>query len=154
MDNAQVRYDISDAVWILLEPCLPGQKGRWGGVAKDNRQFVNAVFWVLRTGASWRQLPAEYGKWGTVHQRFIRWRDRGIWENLLEILIDMPEFEWLVTGNCQYDDSRYSSEVKEGKREGGETRRGQGPRCAWPWMRMICRSELLLQRIPQRIISR
>ena len=63
MTNPQRRHDISDAAWALLEPHLPGQSGQWGGVAKDNRLFINAVFWILRTGAPWRDLPPEYGKW-------------------------------------------------------------------------------------------
>ena len=67
MTNPQRRHDISDAAWALLEPHLPGQSGQWGGVAKDNRLFINAVFWILRTGAPWRDLPPEYDKWGTVH---------------------------------------------------------------------------------------
>ena len=62
MTNSQRRHDISDAAWALLEPHLPGQSGQWGGVAKDNRLFINAVFWILRTGAPWRDLPPEYGK--------------------------------------------------------------------------------------------
>ena len=96
MTNPQRRHDISDAAWALLEPHLPGQSGQWGGIAKDNRFFINAVFWILRAGAPWRDLPPEYDKWGTVHQRFIRWRDKRIWENLLEVLIDDPDFEWLM----------------------------------------------------------
>ena len=72
MDNWQHRHDISDSAWALLEPHLPGQKGQWGGVAFDNRRFINAVFWILRIGAPWRDLPASYGKWGTVHQCFRR----------------------------------------------------------------------------------
>ena len=96
MDNPQRRHDISDEAWALIEHHLPGQRGQWGGIAKDNRLFINAVFWILRTGAPWRDLPPEYGKWGTVHQRFIRWRDKRIWEKLLEILIDEPDFEWLM----------------------------------------------------------
>ena len=43
------RHDINDNVWALLEPHLPGQRGQWGGIAQDNRRFINAVFWVLRT---------------------------------------------------------------------------------------------------------
>ena len=96
MSNPQQRHDISDEVWTLLSPLLPGQPGQWGGLAKDNRQFINAVFWVLRTGAPWRDLPPVYGKWGTVYQRFRRWRDKGIWESILEALIDEPDYEWLM----------------------------------------------------------
>ena len=50
----------------------------------------------MRTGAPWRDLPPDYGKWGTVHQRFIRRHRKGIWEKLLEILIDEPDYEWLM----------------------------------------------------------
>ena len=77
MENAQRRHDISDEAWSLLESHLPGQAGQWGGIANDNRLFINAVFWILRTGAPWRDLPLEYGKWGTVNQRFNRWRAKG-----------------------------------------------------------------------------
>ena len=51
MRLAHRRHDISDQVWALLEPHLPGRAGAWGGVAKDNRLFINAVFWIMRTGA-------------------------------------------------------------------------------------------------------
>ena len=81
---------------MLLEPHLPGQRGQWGGIAQDNRRFINAVFWVLRTGLPWHDLPPDYGKWGSVHQRFIRWRRKGVWEKLLEILMDEPDYEWLM----------------------------------------------------------
>lgn len=55
------RHDISEATWALLEPHLPGRKGVWGSIAEDNRLFINAVFWILRTGAPWRDLPPDYG---------------------------------------------------------------------------------------------
>ena len=51
------RHDISDRVWKILEPLLPGGKGKVGRPAQDNRRFLNAVFWILRTGAPWRDLP-------------------------------------------------------------------------------------------------
>lgn len=96
MSNEQQRHDISDTVWKLLEPHLPEQGVQWSGIAQDNRRFINGVFWILRTGAPWRDLPPCYGKWGTVYQRFRRWRDKGIWGKLLEILVDEPDFEWLM----------------------------------------------------------
>jgi transposase len=57
------RHDISERVWTILEPLLPGRVGSWGGVAADNRRFINAVIWILRTGAPWRDLPSAYGEW-------------------------------------------------------------------------------------------
>jgi hypothetical protein len=52
---AHRRHDISDAIWEKLEPHLPGRQGSWGGIAQDNRLFINAVFWIMRTGAIFRQ---------------------------------------------------------------------------------------------------
>ena len=95
--KAHRRHDISDNVWHLLEPHLPGRSGSWGGIARDNRLFINAVFWIMRTGAPWRDLPPDYGCWSNTHRRFIRWRDKGIWEQLMEILIDEPDYEWLAS---------------------------------------------------------
>ena len=54
MEKSQHRHDISDKAWAILEPMLPGQRGQWGGIAEDNRRFINGVFWILRTGAPWR----------------------------------------------------------------------------------------------------
>ena len=64
------RHDISDRAWELLKDHLSGQKGKRGGQARDNRQFINAVIWILRTGAPWR---SEYGDWKNTHSRFCRW---------------------------------------------------------------------------------
>ena len=95
MKAAYHRHDISDRVWLLLEPHLPGRAGGWGGVAKDNRKFINAVFWILRTGAPWRDLPEDYGDWKNTHRRFCRWRDKGVWEKLLNQVLEEPDCEWL-----------------------------------------------------------
>ena len=140
MDKPQPQYHISDITWRRIQPHLPGQKGQWGGIARDNRLFIDAVLWVLRTGAPWRKLPEEYGKWGTVHHRFIRWRDKRLWEKLLEILIDDPDFAWLIvdTGPC-------------GEHRGGAVFL---PAPRQPWMRMVCQSEYLLQAMPQLLTSR
>ncbi|MCL1854270.1 MAG: IS5 family transposase [Clostridia bacterium] len=90
------RHDITDAAWALLEPHMLGQKGQWGGVAEDNRRYINAVIWILRTGAPWRDLPAEYGNWNSVAKRFRRWVENGLWEKILEKLVDDPDYEWLM----------------------------------------------------------
>ena len=74
MTDAYRRHDISDHAWFLLETHLPGRAGGWGGVARNNRLFINAVFWILRTGAPWRDLPPSYGDWKNIYDppRFAR----------------------------------------------------------------------------------
>ncbi len=90
-------HDISDKVWALLEPHLPD----WAeGVAKGNRLFVSAVFWIMRTGALWRDLPPDLGYWSRVHRRFIR-RDKSVWEKLRETLIDDLDYEGLMDDRRQ-----------------------------------------------------
>ena len=96
MGTAHRRHDISDRVWRLLEPRLPGRAGSWGGVAQDNRRFINAIFRVLRTGAPWRDLPPDCGDWKNTHRRFCRWRDKGLWGALPERLVDEPDCKWLM----------------------------------------------------------
>ena len=67
-----------------------------GRPAQDSRLFINAVFWILRTGSLWRDLPPDYGGWKNTHRRFCRCRDKGVWAFLLERLIDEPDYEWLM----------------------------------------------------------
>ena len=54
------------------------------------------MFFILRTGKPWRDLPPDYGKWGTVHQRFIRWQRKGTWKKILDILKDDSEYQFLM----------------------------------------------------------
>jgi transposase len=151
---AHRRHDISDRVWGLLEPGLPGRKGAWGGTAKDNRLFINAVFWILRTGAPWRDLPPDYGDWKNTHRRFCRWRDKGIWEALLEKLVTEPDYEWLMIDASHIKVHPHAAGAKGGNQDMGVTKGGSTARYTWPWMRMVCQSEYLLQQVPLQIVHR
>lgn len=154
MNNAQRRHDISDELWGRLEPHLLGRKGTWGGNAKNNRQFINGVFWILRTGAPWRDLPPCYGDWKNTHRRFCRWRDKNIWENLLEKLVDEPNMEWLMIDASHVKVHHHGTGARGGNQDIGRTKGGSIQRCIWPWMRMVCRSELLLQQVPSMIVQK
>jgi transposase len=154
MQEAYHRYDINDRIWAVLAPNLLGRKGTWGGNARDNRQFINGVFWVLRTGAPWRDLPPEYGDWKNTHRRFCRWRDKGIWERVLEGLINEPDFEWLMIDASCIKAHPHAAGAVGVKQSMGRTKEGAIPRYIWPWMRMVCQSECLLQVIPKLIAQR
>ena len=82
------RHEISDDRWDAIKDFLPGQEGDPGATAKDNRLFINAVFWMAKTGAPWRDLPERFGKWNTVFQRFNRWCKAGVFQRIMEKLQD------------------------------------------------------------------
>ena len=67
------RHAISDDDWARIKDLLPGQPGQHGKVAKDNRLFIDAVLWIARTGAPWRDLPERFGNWNSIWRRFDRW---------------------------------------------------------------------------------
>ena len=67
-----------------------------GVSAKDNRNFVNGVLWVLRSGAHWKDLPPGYGNWKSVHKRFTRWAKTGIWEKIFQVLLDDPDNRYVM----------------------------------------------------------
>jgi transposase len=81
------RYELNDAQWERIASLLPGKAGDPGRTAADNRLFVSAVLWVLRSGAHWQDLPERYGKWKSVHKRFTRWAKAGVWEKVFAELI-------------------------------------------------------------------
>ena len=73
------------------EGFLPGRPDSVGVTAKDNRLFVDGVLWVLRSGAEWKDLPEEYGRWKTSHKRYTRWARAGIWKKVFQVLLDDPD---------------------------------------------------------------
>ena len=154
MTAAHRRHDITDRVWELLEPHLPGRAGSWGGISRDNRLFINAVFWIIRTGAPWRDLPPDLGGWSNTHRRFIRWRDAGVWEKLLEILIVDVDYEWLMIDASHIKVHPHAAGARGGNQDMGVTKGGSIPNFTWPWMRMVCRSAPLLRKAQQQIARR
>ena len=89
------RHAISDADWERIEHLLPGQRGQHGGVAKDNRLFIDAVLYVARTGIPWEDLPTRFGKHNSVWRRFDRWAKKGRWKAIMDALRD-DDLEWLI----------------------------------------------------------
>jgi transposase len=89
------RHEIPQGLWERIEGLLPGRPGGHGGVARDNRNFLNAVGYVAKTGIPWRDLPERFGKPDTVFHRFNEWCKKGVWQRLLAAVQD-PDLEWLM----------------------------------------------------------
>src|SRR6202023_2008220 len=79
-----MRYELSDCEWSVIKPLLPNKPR---GVPRvDDRRVLNGIFWVLRSGAPWRDLPERYGPRTTCYNRFVRWQRAGIWSGLLDAM--------------------------------------------------------------------
>lgn len=83
-----VRLLMSDVEWAFFEQFLSAIRGRGGRKPKDHRRVLDGIFWIARTGAQWRDLPEEFGKWISVYQQFRRWSQAGLWELILSVLND------------------------------------------------------------------
>lgn len=90
------RHEITDERWDAIKDLLPGRRGTPGVTAKDNRLFINAVFWIAKTGAPWRDLPERFGPWNSVFRRFNRWCQRGVFQRILATLQDPDLGELLI----------------------------------------------------------
>ena len=79
-----MRYELSDYEWTAIKPMLPNKPR---GVRRVNdRRVLSGIFWVLRSGAPWRDLPKTYGPRTTCYNRFVRWRRAGVWDQIMDAL--------------------------------------------------------------------
>lgn len=94
------RYDVPDEAWALISTLLPPQRNRVSGGRPylEHRPVMNGIFWVLCSGAPWRDLPERYGNWKTIYNRFNRWSKSGvinsIFNKLLQILDESELIDW------------------------------------------------------------
>ena len=83
-----IRGLMTDEEWAFFAPFVLETGPKRGRPPRDHRKVLDGVFWIARTGAPWRDLPAEFGKWASVYRQFRRWTLSGLWELLLEALND------------------------------------------------------------------
>jgi transposase len=87
------RLNLRDDQWDRIAPELPGKPGDRGRTAANTRLFVDAVLWMARSGAPWRDLPEAFGPWNSVYQRFARWQKRDVWQHIFAVLAEQADFE-------------------------------------------------------------
>lgn len=88
------RYELSNEEWARIKDMLPpentGKKGRPG---KDNRNMLNGMLWITRSGSQWRNLPECYGPWESVYSRFRKWQENGVLEAVFQMLSSDADME-------------------------------------------------------------
>ena len=77
---------LTSAQWQRIEPLLPGPSKKGGRPPKSHKLVIEALVWILRTGAPWRDMPSAYGSWRSIYTRFSRWSDSGVLARLFEAL--------------------------------------------------------------------
>lgn len=105
---------LTDVQWQRIAPLLPGKPGDPGRSGKDNRLFIEAVLWLVRAGAPWRDLPPRFGPWGTVWKRFRRWAEKGTFERIFDELSHDPDFEYALIDGTIVKVHRHGAGAKGG----------------------------------------
>lgn len=112
------RYEITDQQWQRLAHLLPGKAGDVGRTATDNRLFINAILWIARSGAPWRDLPERFGAWNSVYRRFRRWTRAGVWKEVFATYQD-PDLEFFMTylmkARINHDPAGYKKGIHQEK---------------------------------------
>lgn len=137
------RHEISNVDWDRIKDLLPGQAGQHGGIAQDNRRFINAVLWIARTGAPWRDLPSRLGHWNSQWRRFDRWSKAGRFTAIAAVLRD-PDMDLLILDSTiiralpcaagskkKWDGSGGQDEQALGRSRGGFGTRSTGASMVW-----------------------
>lgn len=110
------RHALTDEHWNRIRDLVPGKAGDRGQTGKNNRLFVDAVLYVLKTGVPWRDLPERFGNWNSVWRRFDRWCENGVWERIVK---DLCEYDF---EEVQLDSTSIKVHLAAvgGRREGDE----------------------------------
>ena len=126
------RRVISDSQWARVAPLLPGKAEDPGRSARDNREFLEAVLWIARTGSPWRDLPEEFGLWNSTFRRFRRWALKGVFERVFKELSADADFEYVLVDGTIVRLHQHGAGAKEGPAARRSVARGaaQAPRSA------------------------
>lgn len=127
----QRRHALTDEQWERVRDHLPGKAGDPGRTAKDNRRFVDAVLYVLKTGIPWADLPERFGKANSVWKRYDRWCAAGVWERIGRVLGDADLLSGLDEAQLDSTSIKAHPTAATGRRERGEKKRTPTPAAAW-----------------------
>ena len=109
------RYELTDQEWEQIAPLLPVEKNsRPGRPSKDNRLMINAMIWIVRSGAPWRDLPERYGPWKSVYSRFRKWIEDGVLDNIFRVLSLEAELDELFLDATIVKAHQHSAGAKKG----------------------------------------
>jgi len=119
---------LRDEQWERIAPLMPGGCKGKRGPRTDNRRFMDAVFWMARSGGRWRDLPERYGKVSAVKQRYYDWIERGVFAALFAALSQEPDMEWLMVDSTIVRAHQHAAGAR--RQKGGRMPRAWAARAA------------------------
>jgi len=123
-EQKMARSDMSDLEWDFIKAVLPN-KSR--GVKRvDDRRVINGIFYVLRTGIPWRDLPSEYGPYTTIYNRFNRWTYAGVWDRVMDAVADAHNVDTVMVDGTSVRVHHSAATLKKTTRVVAWGRRGAG----------------------------
>ena len=108
------RFVLSDGQWARISAHVIGDERTRGSSGRDNRMFVEAVLWIVRTGSPWRDLPDVFGSWNSMFRRFSRWSRKEVWWRSFAAMSDDPDFEYLIVDSTIIRAHQHASGAKSG----------------------------------------
>ena len=117
------RFVLTDLQWRTIEPLCPGGLSAPGRTGSDTRLFLEAVLWIVRTDAPWRDLPPEFGNWNTIFKRFRDWVKQGVLERMFKDLSGDPDMEYAMVDATIVKVHRHG----QGAKGGPKIRRSENP---------------------------
>jgi len=106
------RYELTDFEWLIIKPLLPNKPR---GVARvDDRKVLNGIFWRLRTGAPWADIPERYGPPTTCYNRFVRWRKIAVWDRIFDAVSAAYDGDVQMVDSSSIRVHQHAANVKKG----------------------------------------
>ena len=112
---SQRRYELTDFEWSIIEPLLPNKPR--GVPRADDRKVLNGIYWRLRTGSPWADIPERYGPYTTCYNRFVRWRKLGVWDRIFEAITKAYEGDLHSIDSSSIKVHQHAANTKRGLRK-------------------------------------
>lgn len=109
------RHEISDQNWLRIKDVLPPENTGEGRPSKPNRDMLNGMLWISKTGSAWRDLPERFGSWQTVYSRFRLWSKNDVFKKLFEHLTADADMQDLSIDSTSCKAHQHAAGAKKGR---------------------------------------